>query len=75
MVAPWGAMAATPSPAGIDALVRPARRVAITLWLRVGTVSSRPSTAAAADTEVTPGTISKARSWSRHQSICSATAP
>ena len=33
------------------------------------------SMAAAAAMDVTPGTISKATSWVRHQSICSAMAP
>ena len=75
MVAPWGAKAPTPSRAGMDAAVRPASPVSTTLWLTPGTVSSRPTRAAAAATEETPGTISHDRCSDVHQSICSAMAP
>ena len=75
MVAPMAAKAATDSRGGIDALVRPASRVTTTLWATLGMVSSRPRAAAAAASELTPGTISKSRSWARHQSICSWMAP
>ena len=75
MVAPWAAKAATDSPAGIDAAVRPASRVRTTLWATPGTVSSRPTAAAPAASDETPGTISKSRPLARHQSICSPMAP
>src|SRR3546814_10491497 len=59
---PAGAKAATPSPGRMEARVRPPRRVNTTDWDRVGTVSSRPSAADAAETEVTPGTRTEERS-------------
>ncbi len=75
MVAPCAANPATDSRSGIDAAVRPASRVSTTLCATVGMVSSRPSAAAAALSELTPGTISKSRSCATHQSICSWMAP
>jgi hypothetical protein len=45
--------------------------VATTDWATPGTVSSRATAALAAASDPTPGTISKARSCARHQSICS----
>src|SRR5262245_9062110 len=75
IVVPWAANAATVSRAGIDAAVRPPRRVRTTLWARVGIVSSRPIAAADAPSELTPGTISNARSLATHQSTCSWIAP
>jgi len=61
--------------AGIDACVRCASRVSTTLCATVGIVSSRPNAAAAALSELTPGTTSKSRSCATHQSICSWMAP
>src|SRR5512132_762639 len=71
MVVPWAANPATVSPAGIETAVRPGSRVAITDWATAGTVSSRATAALAAARDPTPGTISNARPWSRHQSTCS----
>src|SRR5262249_18489535 len=75
MVAPSAANLATDSRAGTDAAVRSARRVSTTLWANPGTVSSRPTAAAAAATDDTPGTISKVRSCATHHATCSAMAP
>ena len=75
IVVPWAAKAATDSRSGIEARVRPASLVSTTLWATVGIVSSRPTAAAAAASELTPGTISKSRSFATHQSICSWMAP
>ena len=55
--------------------MRPASRVSTTLWATPGWVSSRPTAADAAASELTPGTISKSRSLATHQSICSPMAP
>ena len=74
MVVRWPAKAATVSPGGIDAAVRPGSRVATSDWATPGTVSSRPTRAAAAASDPTPGTISQSRPAARHQSICSCTA-
>ena len=59
MVVPWAAKAATVSPSGMDAAVRPGSRVATSDWATPGTVSSRPTAAEAAASEPTPGTSSK----------------
>ena len=75
MVVPWAAKAATDSPAGTPAPVRPASRVRTTLWATPGTVSSRPAAAAAAPSELTPGTTSNSRPLAAHQSTCSWMAP
>jgi len=75
VVAPGVAWASTDSPAGIDAIVRRARRVCTTVCAIPGTVSSTPAAAAVAATDETPGTTSKARPLRRHHAICSAMAP
>ena len=79
LAAPAAVVGGTPpvprAPGGIEAAVRPDRRVSTTLWLTPGTVSSRARAAAAAATDDTPGTTSKERCSARHQSICSAMAP
>jgi hypothetical protein len=76
IVVPCAANAATDSPAGIEHAVRPPpNRVWTTVCATPGTVNSWPSTAAAAATEPTPGTISKSRPLARHQLICSPIAP
>src|SRR5918997_1147677 len=62
-------------PAGIDPAVRPPPSLVSTaLCATPGTVSSTPALAAAAASEPTPGTISKARSCLPHQAICSVSA-
>src|SRR5918997_6182151 len=62
-------------PAGIDPAVRPPPSLVSTaLCATPGTVSSTPALAAAAASEPTPGTISKVRSCSAHQAICSVSA-
>lgn len=63
-----------PLPAGIGVLP-PSNRVRITDWATSGMVSSRPTIAATAVNEETPGMISTARSRARHRSSCSCTAP
>jgi hypothetical protein len=73
IVVPWRANSATLSPGGIG--VRPPRRVRMSDWEVSGMVSSCPSVAAAAPTELTPGTISYGIPRSTHQRICSSMAP
>ena len=72
-VAPVRAKAAAVSPAGMG--VRPGVRVRTTLWLTPGRVSSRPSAAAAANTLLTPGTMTAPTPRSASAAICSAMAP
>ena len=63
------------SPSGTDSRVRDASLVSTTDCETPGTVSSLPRIAAAADTEDTPGTISKLLPFRTHHSICSWMAP
>lgn len=71
---PCRANSRTSSPGGIGVLPPP-RRVRITDCATSGMVSSRPASAATAENEDTPGTISVAIPTSAHRSICSCVPP
>ncbi len=73
MVAPVLAKLVASSFAGMGVL--PWVRVRTTLWLAPGAVSSVPSAAAAAKTELMPGTMLTGMSIFARASICSLTAP